>query len=126
MGEGFGIPVIEAQACGTPVIVSDFSAQSELVGGGWRVEGQPYWNEAMGAFLFMPYIGGIVARLEEAYASRGDAQIRQQAIDKAAEYDSALVFDRYWRPVLAEMEARLTVRPNRAQRRAKKARGKAA
>ena len=30
MGEGFGIPVIEAQACGTPVIVSDWTAQPEL------------------------------------------------------------------------------------------------
>ncbi len=27
-----GIPAVEGQACGTPVIVSDFSAQPELIG----------------------------------------------------------------------------------------------
>lgn len=31
MSEGFGLPIIEAQACGTPVLVTDFSACPELV-----------------------------------------------------------------------------------------------
>src|SRR5690606_25909845 len=35
MGEGFGVPLIEAQACGTPVIVTDFSAMRELCFAGW-------------------------------------------------------------------------------------------
>lgn len=33
--EGFSIPVVEAAACGTPVIVSDIPAHLELVGRGW-------------------------------------------------------------------------------------------
>ena len=123
-GEGFGLPVLEAQACGTPVIVSDFSAQPELVGAGWTVEGQPDWDAAHGAFFFTPYIGGILTRLEEAYAARGDASLREKAIAFAAQYDSGLVFDRYWRPFLKELEASLEppVAVNRAARRAKKAR----
>lgn len=31
MAEGFGLPIIEAQACGTPALVTDFSACPELV-----------------------------------------------------------------------------------------------
>lgn len=39
MAEGFGIPIIEAQACGTPVITTNFSAMPEVVGeGGILVE----------------------------------------------------------------------------------------
>jgi glycosyltransferase involved in cell wall biosynthesis len=32
LGEGFGMPLIEAQACGLPIIASDHSAISEVVG----------------------------------------------------------------------------------------------
>lgn len=31
--EGFGLPVLEAMACGTPVVASDISALDELLGG---------------------------------------------------------------------------------------------
>ncbi len=37
-GEGFGLAALEAQACGTPVVVTDCSAMTELCGSGWLVE----------------------------------------------------------------------------------------
>jgi len=40
--EGFGLPILEAQACGTPCIVPNNSSQVELVKGhGWLVENMP-------------------------------------------------------------------------------------
>src|SRR5690606_17951882 len=41
-GEGFGVPVIEAQASGCPVIVTDFTAQTELCGAGWLIGVDPF------------------------------------------------------------------------------------
>lgn len=35
MGEGFGLPILESQACGVPVLVTDCSACSELVPDGF-------------------------------------------------------------------------------------------
>lgn len=106
-GEGFGIPVIEAQACGTPVIVSDFSAQPELVGGGWLVDGQREYDVVQRSWWFTPFTTSILARLEEAWDAVGDPYLREAAIAKASEYDADLVYDRYWRPLLPELEATL-------------------
>lgn len=42
MGEGFGLPLIEAQACGTPVITTNTSSNRELVEGhGWLIDTVP-------------------------------------------------------------------------------------
>ena len=98
MGEGFGLTPLEAQATGTPVVVSNWTAQPELVGDGWCVDGQPYWNAPMAAWWLMPHVRLIVDALEEAYA-RGGAR-SQQAIDFAKGYDADLVYEDYWKPAL--------------------------
>jgi glycosyltransferase involved in cell wall biosynthesis len=98
-GEGFGIPVIEAQACGTPVIVSDWSAQPELVGDGWKVQGQPDWDPFQQSWFHTPFVHQIVESLEDAYG-RGPGKVSQQARDFALGYDADVVFRRDWVPVL--------------------------
>jgi hypothetical protein len=121
MGEGFGIPVIEAQACGTPVIVTNFSAQPELVGAGWTVEWQPWWDFTQGATLALPFIASIKRRLDEAYERKGDADLAAAAIAKAAEYDADKVYAENWRPILAKLEEQLKPpKVTRQQRRAKR------
>lgn len=103
-GEGFGIPVLEAQACGTRVVVSDFSAQPELVGDGWCVDGQPDWDPFQKAWFHTPRISGIVDALEAAYdAPRAPSA---KAVAHAAAYDHDLVFAEFWRPVLDELVER--------------------
>lgn len=103
-GEGFGLPVIEAQACGTPVIVTDWTAQPELVGGGWTVDAQPFWDAPQDAWFGVPNIRGIVDALESAYTA--DDMIRAAARKKALEYDANLVYAERWRPVLTQLEQR--------------------
>jgi glycosyltransferase involved in cell wall biosynthesis len=123
-GEGFGIPVIESMACGTPAIVSDFSAQPELVEDtGYLVAGQFEWDAGQGAWWFDPSVVDMIRALEDSYAFRGIPEVGLHAIAKAAEYEVNRVFAESWMPILAEMEEALIERPiplNRQQRRRQK------
>lgn len=104
-GEGFCVPLIEAQACGTPVIATEFSAQPELVGpnSGWLVTGQPEWDPAQHASYVCPSITDVIDKLEMAYAADLPA-IQSEAIAFALKYDVDVVFETFWRPFLATLE----------------------
>ena len=105
-GEGFCVPMIEAQACGTPVIATDFSAQAELVGAGWHVTGQPEWDAAQKSNYVVPFIHEIVHALEACYERPAVevAKMSAQAVTFAAQYDADRVFDTFWVPLLERME----------------------
>jgi glycosyltransferase involved in cell wall biosynthesis len=68
--EGFGLPVIDALACGTPVIGADNSATREKIatGYGWLVGGQREWARHHHAWWQTPYAGALTVAYEEAYA----------------------------------------------------------
>jgi glycosyltransferase involved in cell wall biosynthesis len=130
-GEGFGLPVAESMLCGTPAIVTDFSAQPEIVGDtGWKIEYEPFWDKMQKSDVAMPSTAGIYEALEEAYAERGSIKAVERSIaaeERArAEYDADTVYAEKWRPYLAGLEASLTEppeephKPNRAERRAAK------
>lgn len=103
-GEGFGIPIIEAQACGTPVIVNDFSAMPELCGAGWLVGGEPYYNASQGSFYQSPSITELHDAMRAAYDARGDQQLRDQAREFALAYDADHVMAEHWTPGLQRLE----------------------
>lgn len=103
-GEGFGIPTVEAQACGTRVITSNFAASKDLASeDSWKVDGQPFWDEAQASFFQIPSVNKIVLALEEAYhAERGTSQT---AIEFAKQFDVEHVWQWRWMPFLRELYA---------------------
>ena len=101
-GEGFGLPVLEAQSCGTPVIVNDCTSMPELCFAGWKTGNQPFYTP-QGSWQFVPKISDIVDALGEAYEKRNYDKLRRDARKGAEQYDADLVTEKYWKPVLAEM-----------------------
>src|SRR5262249_49729498 len=69
--EGFGIPPIEAMACGTPVVASSAGALPEVLGDA--------------ALLVDPYDEGALAEALEA-AARDDGPLRRRGLARAARY----------------------------------------
>ena len=100
-GEGFGLPVLESQACGTPVITTAVSAMIELTGAGWCVAGEPYWNRGHNAWWVRPSASAIAAAYESAYEEA--ASMREDARKFSLAYDADRVLKEHWQPVLAEL-----------------------
>lgn len=105
MGEGFGIPIIEAQAAGCPVIVGDWTSMSELCLSGLAIpkeDAQPWWTP-LGAYQFKPDVMAIVDHLEQAY-QKITPNWRKVAAKEARKYDADRITKKYWLPVLSEIE----------------------
>ena len=107
MGEGFGIPVLEAQACGTPAIVTNFSAMPEVCGAGWHVACRPYWT-GQGSWQAHPDVEDIVEALNACYsmAKAPREALSRQAREHALGYAVPKVTQEYFLPALREAEER--------------------
>lgn len=102
--EGFGIPLLEAQACGCPVIASDFSSMSELVYWGELVKPRDLVYAFTGTFWSWPDVDGIEHALQELYdrqeGARWPLEDRKEAQDWAHDlYGWDRVVERYWKPL---------------------------
>ena len=105
-GEGFGVPLIEAQACGVPVVATDYAAGPEQVGEGLTVKADDYVIiNTPGVRRALTSIDGMAEALTKIMNADRDKMARR-ARRFAERYSWETVVDRYYKPFLekAEME----------------------
>jgi glycosyltransferase involved in cell wall biosynthesis len=96
--EGFGLPPLEAMACGCPTVVSAAGALPEVVGSAGLVYGPPDDLDALADALWL-----LVSRQEER------ARLSRAGLERAREMSwepTATLTRRVWREVLADRTAR--------------------
>jgi glycosyltransferase involved in cell wall biosynthesis len=103
-GEGFGLPIVEAQACGVPAIVTDFGAMRETCGVGWKVDCDPFYT-GFQSWQRVPRVDSIVDALN---AAKGTAHGRSKEARKFVErtYSPEVVMP-VWEKALATLGERL-------------------
>ena len=107
--EGFGLPIVEAQACGVPVITTNASSMTELNPHGIQVEGIPFWNGVHRGWWIRPDIRGIYESFHEAYDKRDDVDPKQLR-DFARKYEVNKVAEDYMGPAVEELGRRMALR----------------
>lgn len=100
-GEGFGVPQVEFQACGTRVIASSWAASPDLAGeDSFLVEGQPFWDEPQQSWYQIPIVNSIVQALNLAYEE--ERGVCDGAIEFAKQFDVETVWAWRWLPFLRD------------------------
>jgi glycosyltransferase involved in cell wall biosynthesis len=113
MGEGFGVGIIEAQACGCPVIVGGWTAMEELVYAGWKLDQETMaipQLTPLGTNQFIPAPSAIEHFLNEAYdqPEQEKLEMRKKASEAMQrEYDHKIVYEKYWKKEFKNIEMKL-------------------
>jgi glycosyltransferase involved in cell wall biosynthesis len=115
--EGFCLPIVEAQACGIPVIVNNTTSMPELVGAGAVCDTGWKWWINRGTYARQPDVRSLLEKMEEIYrADRKGLAVRARRF-AVANYDMDRIFEAKWKPYLARLE-RLLVGGKRERLRA--------
>ena len=106
-GEGFGLPYIEAQACGVPVLSTDYAGGPEQVGAGLTVK----WNDYVilstpGTRFAVPDVDDIARALTKVMNADPE-KMRRRARRFVMRYDWNKIINEYWVPFLDECESEL-------------------
>lgn len=107
MGEGFGVPIIEAQACGCPVIVGGWTAMPELVYSGHVIDksdAEGMWT-GIASYQFIPKASAIERKLHEEYNHPSPRDRARKGM--VENYDADLVFNKYMLPAINDIDRRM-------------------
>lgn len=105
--EGFGVPAIEAQSCGVPVITNDFTAMRELVEEGvtgWKSEVLYKRFTPLNSYVGVPSTKSLYEKMEASFIAdrvKMGKACRKFIVDN---YDTDKIFEAKWLPFLQTLE----------------------
>jgi len=113
-GEGFGLTDVEAQACGCPVVATNFSASIELNFTGWKVEGVKRQTRVMSYQLLADseYAADCLADAYDLWSAGAMPELRARTRIAALDYDIKRTIEQYMLPTLEDIAARLRETPH--------------
>lgn len=106
-GEGFGLPLIEAQATGCPVVATDYTAMPEHIGAGLTV---PWSDYDVISTPGTRYALADIDKMADALTRTMNAdpeKLAKKARSFAERFDWPATMDRYWKPFLEEAETEI-------------------
>ena len=108
MNEGFGLPIVEAQACGCPVITTKCTSMPELTVNGLCAEPAQRFRSAIDSWTAIASVANVTSALH-VIASRDAAEAQRRAEEGRRfvvdNYAWDTVFGRFWAPWLEEVTA---------------------
>jgi glycosyltransferase involved in cell wall biosynthesis len=113
MGEGFGLPILEAMAAGTPVVATDCTSVTELVSGRGELIRVKDWLVAPGSTMeqAIPDREHLVELLEKLY---GDPALRRAHAEEGRRLAEELTWDRAaerWQAFLTQIGRQAAAKP---------------
>lgn len=108
--EGFGVPVVEAQACGTPVVANAATSVTELVLRPGSIPCPPVMDMVVSTNtrIALPDVNALAKQLFR--VMKEPRRMDPAAVER---FDFDHVYETYWRPLLSSVPARLEIERGR-------------